>query len=65
MNFTMSQGHTRNTSHIKKLSSEPSDKGHTSPGKNIAGKEFLSKYEMPISFRACMATSQDTFFEIL
>ena len=65
MNYTMSQGLTRNTSHIKKLSSEPSGKGYTSPGKNIAGKEFLSEYEMPISFRASMATSQDTLFEIL
>ena len=33
---------TWNTLQIKKLS-EPSDHGHTSPGKNAAGKVFLSK----------------------
>ena len=57
MNDTMSQGHTRNTLQIKKSSSEPSGKDHTSPGKNVAGKVFLLEYEMPISFQASVATS--------
>ena len=49
MNYAVSQRHTRNTSQIKKLSSEPSGKGHSSQ-KNVAGKVLLSKYEMLISF---------------
>ena len=65
MNYAMSQGHTQNTLQIKKLSSEPSRKGHTSQGKNVAGRVFLSEYEMPISFQASVATSQDNFFKIL
>ena len=48
----------------KKLSSEPSGKGHTSPGKNVAGKVFLSQYEMSISYQASVTTSQDNFFKI-
>ena len=43
-------------SQIKKISSEPSGKGHTSPGKNVAGKVFLSKYEILISYQASVAT---------
>ena len=65
MNYTMSQGHTQSTSHIKKLSSEPSGKGLTSPSKNVTGKDILSEYEMPISFQVSVATSQDTFCKIL
>ena len=49
----------------KKLSSELSGKSHTSPGKNVTGKDFLAEYEMPISFQASVATPQDTFFKIL
>ena len=60
----MFQGHTRNTSYIKTFSCEPSGEVHTSPGKIVAGKVFLSKYEMPISFQASVATSQDNFFKI-
>ena len=50
--------------YIKKIFSEPSGKGHTFPGKNVAGKVFLSKYEMPISFQATMATFQDNFLKM-
>ena len=64
MNYTMSQGHTGNISQIKKLSSEPSGKGHTSPGENVAGKVFLLEYKMPVSFQESVATSQDNFFKI-
>ena len=35
----------------KKLSFETSGKGHTSPGKNVAGKVSFSEYEIPISFQ--------------
>ena len=48
----MPQRHIQNTSLIKKLSSETSGKGHTSPGKNVAEKVSFSKYEMSISFQA-------------
>ena len=65
MNYTISQGHIQSTSHIKKkLSSEPSGKGLTSPGINVTGKDFLSECEMPISFQVSVATSQVTFFKI-
>ena len=57
MNYTMFQGHTRNRSHRKKFSSVPSGKGHTSLDKNVAGKDFLSKYKIPISFQAFVATT--------
>ena len=50
---------------MKKLSSEPSGKGHTSPSKNVAGKILLSEYEMPISFQGSVATSQDHFIKVL
>ena len=50
MNYAMSQGHTQNTLQIKKLPSEPSCKGHTSQGKNVSGRVFLSEYEMPMIF---------------
>ena len=43
---------------------EPSGKGLTSPGRNVTGKDFLSEYEMFISFQANVATSQNTFFKI-
>ena len=65
MNYAMSQRHIRNTLQIKKLSSESSGKGHTSPDKYVAGKGFFSKHEMPISFQASVTPSQDNFFEIL
>ena len=55
MNYTMFQRHTQSTSHKKKLSSFPS--------KNVTGKDILSEYEMPISFQASVATSQDTFLK--
>ena len=32
---------------------------------NVAGKVCLSKYEMPISFQASLAISQENFFKIL
>ena len=41
MNYVMLQRHLKYIAN-KKLS-EPSDQGHTSPGKNAAGKVFLSK----------------------
>ena len=44
MNYTMSQGCTRNTLQIKKkLSSECSGKGRTSTGKNVSGKFFWGR----------------------
>ena len=50
--------------HLRKtLSSKSSVKGHTSPDKNVAGKVFLSEYEMPMSFQASVATFQDNFFK--
>ena len=49
---------------LDKLSSEFSGKDYTSPGKNVAGKIFLPICEMPISFQASMATSQDNSFKI-
>ena len=64
MNYAMSQGRIEIYHILKKLSSAPSGKGHTSPGKNVTGKDFLSEYEMPISFQVSGATSQDTFFKI-
>ena len=63
MNYTMFQRHTQSTSHKKKLSSEPSGKGFTFPSKNVTGKDILYEYEMPISFQASVATSQDTFLK--
>ena len=59
------KGHVQNTSQIKKLSSATSSKGHTSPGKNVAGKISFSEYEMPINFQASVTTFQDNFFKIL
>ena len=47
MNYAMSQRHKRNASKIKRISSEPSDKGHTFQGKNATGNGFLSKHEYP------------------
>ena len=54
----MFQRHTQNTLQMKKISSEPSGNGHTSRGKNVAGKVFISEYEMPISFQVSVANSQ-------
>ena len=59
----MSQGCTQNTLQIKKISFWTL-KRHTFPGKNLAGKVFPSEYEMPMSFQASVATSQDNFFKI-
>ena len=43
---------------------KPQVKGHTFPGKKVAGKVSFSKYEMPIIFQASVTTSQDNFFKI-
>ena len=64
MNYAMFQRHTQNAPLHKKIFSEPSGKGHTFPGKNLAGKVFLSKYEMPISVQATVATFQDNFLKM-
>ena len=48
----------------KKKSFKPAGKGHTSPGKNVAGKVFPLEYEMPMNFQVSVANSQDNFFKI-
>ena len=57
--------HWKYITNKKKLSSEPSGKGHTSPSENVAREVFYSEYKMSISFQASVATSQDSFFKIL
>ena len=64
MNYAMSQGCTWNTLQKKKKSFKPAGKGHTSPGKNVAGKVFPLEYEMPMNFQVSVANSQDNFFKI-
>ena len=66
MNYTMSQRHSKYIANKKNyLLMNPQGKGHTSLGKNVAGKVFLSEYEMSIIFQASVTTSQDNFFKIL
>ena len=65
MNYTMSQGCTRNTLQIKKNYLLNAQVKVVLPQVKMFQESFFGEgYEMLISFQASVATSQDNFFKI-